>query len=192
LKTRRTNIALEKSAYLKFKHGDRIPDFQLIGTDDRIHYSKGFSGKAILIVFMCNHCPYVKPKVPFLVELQEKYQAAGLQIVAINTNNNPDYPEDSFPKMKAYSKKWNLNFLYLLDEDQQIAKTFDARCTPDSYLFNSEKKLVYHGRIDDQHGEPHSEQDTNELEDAIREVLETGGCTADENPSQGCSIKWNK
>jgi peroxiredoxin len=185
-------MSLEKSAYLKVKKGTQLPDFSLSGIDGKSHSPAEWkNARALLIVFMCNHCPYVIPKVAKLVELQKEYGPQGLQIIGINSNNNPDYPEDSFPKMKEFARTKKIDFPYLFDESQETAKAFDARCTPDPYLFDAEKKLVYHGRIDDRHGEPHSAAATNELEEAVKELLETGKCRVDENPSQGCSIKWN-
>ncbi len=169
-----------------------MPDFSLEGIDGKKHSSKDLNAKAILIVFMCNHCPYVRPKVAKLVELQQKYGKAGLTIIGINSNNNPHYPDDSFENMLPFASEFKINFPYLFDETQEVAHAFDAKCTPDLYLFNSEKKLLYHGRIDNCHEEPHTNKCTNELEEAISELLKTGKCTVPENPSQGCSIKWNK
>lgn len=171
--------------------GTKAIDFSLKGTDGKTYSLDSFKGKkALLIVFICNHCPYVVPKISWFIELQKKYQAKGLQIIGINSNDPKQYPEDSFEKMQKYSIDGKYNFAYLFDETQQTAKDYDAQCTPDLFLFNEKRELVYHGRIDDAHEKPHSSAKTNELEEAIIQLLNGKEITIQTLPSMGCSIKW--
>lgn len=179
------------SSYKVLGKDSRAPDFRLPGADGKEHSLEEFRGKkALLVVFMCNHCPYVQPKFGYLVELQNRYGPEGLQIVGINSNDTRNYPEDSFGKMKEYAEKEGFNFPYLLDESQEVARSYGAECTPDPFLFDSELKLKYHGRFDDAHGSPHSEGKTSEMEDAIKQVLAGEEVTVETLPSMGCNIKW--
>ncbi len=173
----------------KLKRGDKAPSFALKGVDGKVHSLEEFKGMPVLVIFMCNHCPYVKPKFPYLVELQEKYKGK-LQIIGINPNDAEKYPEDSFEKMKEYAERFGFNFLYLRDETQEVAKAYGAVCTPDPFLLDREHRIAYHGRIDDAHGKPHSEATTSELEEAIEQVLEGKEVSIPSLPSCGCSIKW--
>jgi peroxiredoxin len=168
--------------------GNKTPFFELKGTDNQIHSLNEFEGNPLLIIFMCNHCPYVVPKFSYINELQKKYPA--LKIIGINSNDQKGYPEDSFEKMKEYAQKNKFNFFYLADETQETAKKFGATCTPDPFLFNEKHELVYHGRIDDAHGKPHEEAQTKELEEAIIQTIEKKTVPVNEMPSCGCNIKW--
>jgi peroxiredoxin len=124
----------------KLKKGDIAPEFELLGIDDKKHTLKDYENyKGFLVIFMCNHCPYVKAKVDALNELYEKCG---------NSNDSMDYPEDSFDAMKQTAKEKKFQFDYLVDETQEIAKKYGAMCTPDPFLFNSKKELVFHGKID--------------------------------------------
>ncbi|MBU0590920.1 thioredoxin family protein [Candidatus Micrarchaeota archaeon] len=172
-------------------NGSVAPEFELPGVDGKTYSLAEFKGKkAILIIFMCNHCPYVVPKMPYFVELQEKYGKDGLQIIALNSNDAENYPEDSFEKMKEWADKEKFNFPYLYDETQQVATRYGATCTPDPFLFNKEMKLEYHGRFDDTHGKSHSEAKTSEMEDAIKQLLKGNEVIIQQIPSMGCNIKW--
>ncbi len=184
-------MSLEYSNDRVLERDNEAPTFDLNGIDGKNHSLEEFRGKkAVLIIFMCNHCPYVVPKMDYIVELQSKYGKQGLQVVAINSNDSVKYPEDSFEKMKEYAEKYKFNFHYLIDKTQEIAKAYGAMCTPDPYLFDSELKLKYHGRFDDAHAESHGEGKTSEIEDAIKKLLAGEEITAEFNPSCGCSIKW--
>jgi peroxiredoxin len=184
-------MTLTPSSYKLLVKGSKAPDFNLPGIDGKEYSLKDFKGKkAVLIIFMCNHCPYVVPKMDYLVELQDRYGPAGLQIVGINSNDAVNYPEDSFEKMKEYAERYGFNFPYLFDETQKIAKAYGAECTPDPFLFDGEMKLKYHGRFDDAHGKPHADGKTSEMEDAIKQVLEGKEVTVETLPSMGCNIKW--
>ncbi len=179
-------MVLTYSKY-KLKRGDDAPNFELKGIDDKVHSLREFEGKPVLIVFMCNHCPYVKPKFNYLNKLQSK-----IQVIGINSNDTEKYPEDSFEKMKEYSKKYGFEFLYLIDETQEVAKSYGAVCTPDPFLLDKKHKIAYHGRLDDAHGKPHEEATTAEIEDAINELYEKGKVSIASLPSCGCNIKFKE
>ncbi len=181
-------MVLTYSKYNVLKKGDKAPGFELKGTDNKMHSLKEFEGKSILIVFMCNHCPYVKPKFDYLNELQEKYEKF-LQVIGINSNSEV-VEEDSFENMKEYAETGKFKFLYLSDPTQETAKKFGAECTPDPFLFDSSHKLVYHGRFDDTHMYEHEEGNTAELEEALQQLIEGKKVSVKEEPSCGCNIKW--
>lgn len=169
--------------------GDSAPDFDLKGVDNNNHSLEHFKdSKALLIVFMCNHCPYVKPKMAELIRLQEKFNGK-LAVVGINSNESENYPEDSFENMIKEAKERNFNFAYLHDETQEVAKAYGAVCTPDPFLFDSERKLVYHGRLDDAMN-PDDVATKKEMEEVIGALLEDKEMNFEFRPSQGCSIKW--
>ncbi len=184
-------MSLTPSKYNVLKKGMKAPSFNLKGVDGEFHSLEKYPNKkAYLIVFMCNHCPYVKPKMSFLKYLHDEYESKGLQIFGINSNDTQAYGEDDFENMKRVAKEQGFGFPYLLDETQKVAKAYGAACTPDPFLFNSKLELVYHGRIDDAHGKPHEEATTNELEEAIQQVLEGKKVSVKEQPSYGCNVKW--
>ncbi|MBD3209923.1 redoxin family protein [Candidatus Micrarchaeota archaeon] len=184
-------MTLTPSSYKVLGKDGKAPDFSLPGTDGKQYSLEDFKGKkALLVIFMCNHCPYVRPKMDYFVELQEKYGPEGLRVVGINSNNAEEYPEDSFEKMKEYAEKNNFNFPYLYDGSQEVARAYGAECTPDPFLFDGDFRLKYHGRFDDAHGEPHSKGTSSEMENAIRDVLAGREVGVESLPSMGCSIKW--
>ncbi len=182
-------MVLTFSSYKVLQKGSKAPDFNLPATNEKKYSLKDFEEKNLLIIFMCNHCPYVVPKFDYFKKLEKKY-SKDLQIIGINSNDAEKYPEDSFEKMKQYSKEYNFNFVYLFDETQKVAKKYGATCTPDPYLFNKEKKLIYHGRFDENHGGSHNEAKTNEMELAIKQLIAGEKITIETLPSSGCSIKW--
>ena len=168
-------------------------DFSLKNYNGVFIDSKSFQNKnLLLIVFTCNHCPYAMAAWEILLNLQNKFENDGLQIIAINPNNNPDYPDDKFSEMSVCHKKYKLNFPYLIDEDQKIAKAYNAVCTPDPFLFSrSENKfsLFYHGRLNDNWKEPSNVKE-NSMELFILAALNKGLEPKKIFPSMGCSIKW--
>lgn len=174
----------------KLQLGDEAPDFSLPGIDEKTHSLQDFAdARALLVVFMCNHCPYVQAKFDTIKSLQDEFRDRGLVVVGINSNDTENYPEDSFEKMKQYAERYGFNFVYLFDETQEIAKKYGAECTPDPFLFDSQKKLVYHGRFDDAHG-PDKTPTTHEMKDAIQAILTSDFVKSDQKPSMGCNIKW--
>ena len=181
-------MVLLASEYNIVKHGDQAPDFRLPATDGKMYSLSHFkSAKAVLIIFICNHCPYVIPKINEMKRMAADYKEQGLVVIGINANEDVNYPEDSFEKMQKYAQQWQLNFLYLRDESQETAKAYGAVCTPDPFLFDRNFKLIYHGRIDDTHGK---EAGVHELHEVIGTFLQKGKISQKEKPSMGCSIKW--
>ena len=174
------------------KTSSKAPSFSLNGIDGRTHSLSEFkNAKALLVIFMCNHCPYVKPKIETIKTLQAKYKGEGLVVVGINANDAADYPEDSFEGMVKAANEKNFNFVYLHDETQQVAKAYGASCTPDPFLFDGEQKLVYHGRFDNAL-EPVQAATEFNMDDAIKSVLSGKKPKQDFLYSIGCSIKWKK
>jgi peroxiredoxin len=168
----------------------KIIDFNLLGIDNNYHSLKEYDNEKILIIiFMCNHCPYVKAVMGRLVEIQKKYLDKGVKLIGINPNDEITYPEDSFENMKLFAKEYNMNFPYLRDETQNIAKEYDAACTPDIYVYDSNRFLKYHGRIDD-NWKDENLVTQKELEKAIDFLLAGENIEFDQIPSLGCSIKW--
>lgn len=172
----------------KLKIGDEARAFELLGVDGKNYSLENFKGRPFLIIFMCNHCPYVKAKIDYIKELQREYENK-VTIIGINSNDAEDYPEDNFENMKKYAEEGNYNFVYLVDETQDVAKAYGASCTPDPFLFNSNMKLVYHGRINDQM-EPGDDVSEHDMKKAFNLVLENKEIDFEVHPSIGCSIKW--
>jgi len=174
----------------KLKTGDKAPDFNLKGIDDKNYSLNDFrDAKALLIIFMCNHCPYVKAKQQMIIDLQAKYKDKGMVIVGINSNESDNYPEDNFDGMVKTAEEKSFNFIYLHDETQEVAKAYGASCTPDPFLFDSEQKLVFHGRLNNQM-EPDQEPTEFDMDEAIAAVLEGKKPKHEFLYSIGCSIKW--
>ncbi|HJT83098.1 MAG TPA: thioredoxin family protein [Nitrososphaeraceae archaeon] len=172
----------------KLKTDSNAPFFNLIGVDGKMHSLNELNSKTILVIFICNHCPFVKAIIKDLVNLQDKFELNEFQVVAINSND-PNYEDEGFENMKKFSNEYNLNFPYLLDETQEIAKSFGAVCTPDPFLFDHERKLVFHGRINDANN-PESQAIRPIMEENIRKILDGQAIEKDFDPSIGCSIKW--
>ena len=177
---------LESSTYMK--QGSVAPDFTLQGINGENFSRDDVTGKSgLFVLFMCNHCPYVKARIDDVVKLHEEF-GGQIGFVAINSSD-PEYPGEGMENMKKFAQERRITFPYVLDEDGAIAKTYGATCTPDPFLFDSDMKLVFHGRINDAL-EP---QDTP-TEFTMRENMQKliNGETIDEwfNPSLGCSIKF--
>jgi peroxiredoxin len=173
-----------------FNLGSAIIDFSLKGIDGNIYSPSDYSDKDVLVVmFICNHCPYVLAVINRLVALQEKFARRGVQFIAINPNNPEVYLEDSFENMIKFADKNNFNFPYLVDETQETARAYDARCTPDLYVYDKNRILKYRGRIDDNWKEE-DKVTSNEMDNAIELLLEGKEIDFKQIPSIGCSIKW--
>lgn len=171
------------------KPGDMAPDFNLLGIDDKKHSLLEYKNhKAKLIIFMCNHCPYVQAKVDAMNEIYEKFKGK-IAMIGINSNDATKYPDDSFDSMKVFAKEKGLEFTYLVDETQEIAKKYGAVCTPDPFLFDSEGRLVFHGRIDNAM-KPEDKPTEKTMILNIEKVLSEKKIEKDFDPSMGCSIKW--
>jgi len=173
--------------------GTQAPEFELQGIDGHIYTLEDFEEKdTLVIIFMCNHCPYVQAIWPRLVELEQSYNDDdSVQFVGINPNDVSSYPEDSYEKMKEYADKYNMTFPYLQDETQQTAIDYSAVCTPDFFVFDKERKLVYRGRFDDAGASPDA-GDSQDLKDTIDSLLEDEEVQSTQYPSMGCSIKWKE
>ena len=179
-------VLLESEGSLKT--GDIAPDFSLKGTDDKIHSLNDYTQKGLLVIFMCNHCPYVKAKIEAIKEIHEKFKGQ-ISLVGINSNDSEKYPDDSFDSMKTVVDEKGIAFDYLVDETQEIAKKYGAVCTPDPFLFNSDRKLVFHGRIDDAMN-PDAIAKERVMINNIEKFLNGEKIEKDFDPSIGCSIKW--
>ncbi len=170
--------------------GTPAPAFSLPGVDGKTYSLDSFEDAELLVVvFTCNHCPYAKACEDRLIAIQRDYQDRGVQLVAINPNDDEKYPDDSFAKMKERAASKGFNFPYLRDETQEVARAYDAACTPDIFVFDRDRKLVYNGRIDDNWQEPEkvTRRDLREVLDA---TLEGRTVDFEHVPSMGCSIKW--
>lgn len=148
-----------------------------------------FGPKGLLINFTCNHCPYAIAVWPRFIKLARHAKSIGITTVAINPNINQNYPDDAPDKMIMKIKELGIDFPYLVDETQTIAKNFKAQCTPDVYLFDKDKKLVYHGRIDN-NWQDETKVTSQELKVAIAALANGKPVLKDQKPSMGCSIKW--
>ncbi len=169
----------------------KAPDFTLPGTDgtdwslDRIAGPKG-----TLIMFICNHCPYVQSVIDRIVRDAKDLQALGIGVAAISANDAQEYPQDSFANMKLEAGKHHFTFPYLYDESQYVAKAYGASCTPDFFGFNADLGLQYRGRLDASGRQAASPDARRELFEAMKQIAETGKGPKDQIASMGCSIKW--
>ena len=183
-------MAVEHSTMVPL--GTPASDFSLPGTDGKTYSLDSFQVKKVLVViFMCNHCPYVKAVLRRLINLQNKYEKQSVQLVGINVNDANKYPDDSPENMKALAEKKDLPFPYLFDASQETAKAYDAVCTPDIYVYGEERKLLYRGRVDDNWQHP-DEITRHDLKDAIEAILAGQPVNSDQVSSMGCSIKWKE
>jgi peroxiredoxin len=170
--------------------GWKAPDFNLPGVDGRNWSLADVCGpKGTLVMFICNHCPYVKAIRPRLVRDLRELKALGVNAVAIMSNDPTDYPEDGFEHMQAVAREFDFCFPYVQDATQAVAKTYGAVCTPDFFGFNAQLELQYRGRFDESRKETAADS-TRDLFHAMKLVVETGKGPVDQIPSIGCSIKW--
>ena len=167
--------------------GVMAPDFTLKGIDGMMHSLRDHKSKANLVVFICNHCPYVKARIGDIVALQGKFMSSELQIIGINSND-PNYTDEGFDNMVKFAKDYRLNFPYLIDESQDIARAYGAVCTPDPFLF-FDGKLAFHGKINDAL-EPEARPTVAVMENNVRKLIRGERLEKDFDPSIGCSIKW--
>lgn len=166
-------------------------DFALPGVDGKVWTLDDCRGeRGLLVMFICNHCPYVKAVLDRLIRDTRELQAEAINSVAIMSNDPSDYPEDSFDNMRRVSRELDFPFPYLWDETQAVAKAYGAVCTPDFFGYNSDLALQYRGRLDASRKQAAPAGARRELYEAMREVARTGRGPADQTPSMGCSIKW--
>jgi peroxiredoxin len=165
------------------------PPFDLPGVDGANHSLEEYADTpALAVVWSCNHCPYVQAWEGRMIELQREYGDRGFRLVAINSNDADAYPEDSFDEMQKRAERQGFNFDYLYDEDQSVLRAYGAERTPEVFLFDRDRKLVYHGAIDDSRDE--SEVSQRYLRVAIEAVLSGEEPPLPETPPVGCSVKW--
>lgn len=167
------------------------PDFTLKNIDGQMTSFNDVKGKnGTLVMFICNHCPYVKGITDRLSSTMKQLQDKGIGVVAIMSNDTENYPEDSFDNMKVFAEQNGFTFPYVIDETQEVARAYDAVCTPDFFGFNAEGQLQYRGRLDSSGKNPADGDTVPELLNAMAQVAETGTGPAEQFPSMGCSIKW--
>jgi peroxiredoxin len=171
--------------------GVQAPSFCLPGPQGKMVSIDDFKGApALLVVFMCNHCPFVMHILPQFVRLAQDYQRRGVGIVGISSNDVASYPQDSPQKMAELGEAMGMTFPYLYDESQEVAKAYGAACTPDLYLFDSNRRLVYRGQMDDSRPGNNRPVTGADLRAALDAVIEGRPVLGDQKPSVGCNIKW--
>lgn len=171
--------------------GWQAPDFSLPGIDGRSWSLQQVRGaKGTLIMFICNHCPYVQAVAERMVRDARDLQALGIGVAAIMSNDTIAYPEDSFDNMRLFATRHGFGFPYLFDESQQVARGYDAVCTPDFFGFDADMGLQYRGRLDASRRQTGPADAQRELFEAMRGVAETGCGPVEQVASMGCSIKW--
>lgn len=172
--------------------GEKAHAFELPATDGRRYRLDELKGpKGTVIVFMCNHCPYVKAVIDRLIEDAKVLAGIGVNTVAISSNDAAAYPADSFENMRRWAEEKRFPFPYLHDESQEVARAYGAVCTPDFFGYNADLELQYRGRLDESKREA-APGARRELVEAMRQVAETGRGPAEQIPSMGCSIKWKQ
>tara|TARA_B100000700_G_scaffold273221_1_gene317379 strand:- start:7066 stop:7617 length:552 start_codon:yes stop_codon:yes gene_type:complete len=182
-------MALTKTPICDF--GKKAEDFELNSTENKIISLNEIKGEnGTLVMFICNHCPYVKAVIKEIVEDCKKLSLLGVKAVAISSNDVKNYPEDSFDNMIKFSQNNNLIFPYLFDETQKIAKNYGAVCTPDFFGYNKDLKLQYRGRIRELKDLKPVGSGDSDLYKAMKQISETGKGPQDQIPSMGCNIKW--
>jgi peroxiredoxin len=168
-------------------------DFALPGVDGKTWTLQDCKGeKGLLVMFICNHCPYVKAIRDRIVRDTRELRHAGINAVAIMSNDPADYPEDSFENMKKVAEEFDFPFPYLLDESQEVARAYGAVCTPDFFGYNADLELQYRGRLDESRKEAAPADVRRDLFEAMKQVAESGNGPAEQIPSMGCSIKWKE
>ena len=173
--------------------GRMAVDFSLLSVDDRKHTLQSLKGdKGTVIVFICNHCPYVIAIAERLSFEARELKKIGVSTIAIMSNDVENYPEDSFENMKKFSEKYNFEFSYLYDSTQEVAKKFNAVCTPDFFGFNNKLELHYRGRIDSETMNNNNKEIKRELFYAMKMIVLTNKGPTKQMNSFGCSIKWKK
>jgi peroxiredoxin len=173
--------------------GAVAPDFDLPGVDGRHwNYAQAAGPEGLVLMFICNHCPYVKAVADRIAFEAQALAEIGVGSLAVNSNDAVAYPEDAFERMPAFARHHGFEFPYLYDETQALARACDAQCTPEFFGFDKERVLRYHGRLDASGRHAAGPQVQRELFDAMRQVAEGGHAPAVQHASIGCSIKWKR
>ena len=173
--------------------GLAAPDFDLPGVDGqryKLENSRGPNG--LLVMFICNHCPYVKAVIDRICRDTAELKSLGIGSIAIMSNDPTEYPEDAWPNMLRIARELNFPFPYVWDESQQVAKDYGAMCTPDFFGYNAQLQLQYRGRLDESRKDAATPTAKRELFEAMRQIAQTGQGPRQQIPSMGCSIKWRQ
>ena len=171
--------------------GWKAPSFTLPGTEGKTYSLEELRRpNGMLVMFICNHCPYVKAVIDRIVRDVDEMKALGVSAVAICSNDPVQYPEDSFDNMKRFANEHRFTFPYLFDESQDVARAYDAACTPDFFGFNSKLELQYRGRLDESRKEAAPANVRRDLFEAMKQIAATGQGPREQIASIGCSIKW--
>ncbi len=174
------------------KIGSKLPEFNLSATDGKNYSPNSFNlNKLLVVMFTCNHCPYVQAYEDRLIKLQRDFKDKGVAFIAINANDEKNYPEDNFDNMVKRAKEKGFNFPYLRDKTQEIARTFGAVRTPEIFAFDKERILCYHGEIDDNWKEP-EKVTRHTLKEAIEALLSDKSISEPETHAIGCTVKWSQ
>ena len=172
--------------------GWKARDFALKSVDGETYsFSRVRGPKGTLVTFICNHCPYVKAVISRLVDEAKALSTIGIGTIAINANDANSYPEDSFDNMRAFAAKYGFPFPYVIDETQEIARAYNAQCTPDFFGFNAKDELQYRGRLDASRTSLIANA-RRDLYEAMKQVADTGRGPDEQTPTMGCSIKWRR
>jgi peroxiredoxin len=181
---------MEEMKMARLSIGDGSIPFELPGVDDKTHSLQDYDDKhVVVVIFSCNHCPYVRAWEDRMVQIQADYADRGVQLVAINANDADKYPADSFEKMKERAEEKGFTFDYLRDESQEVARAYGAERTPEVFLFDKDRRLQYHGTIDDNYDNPYAVK-THLLRNALDAVLAGVKPITQETMPVGCTIKW--
>lgn len=172
--------------------GTKAHNFALLDTnsDKLVSLHDVASAKATVIMFICNHCPYVKHVLPELVQLANTYMAQGVSFVAINANDAEQFPQDGPQQMKALAQQMQFPFPYLYDQTQQVARNYQAECTPEFYVYDGNMRLAYHGQFDDSRPNNSKPVTGHSLSQALNTLLTGQSVSPEQLPSVGCGIKW--
>lgn len=171
------------------KMNTSCPDFKLLGMDGKWHSLQDFKDKPLIVMFICNHCPYVQAVEDRLIELYKQALDLGVQTVGICANDAEGYPEDSYDNLKKRWQQKSYGFVYLHDPSQKTAKAFTAVCTPDFFVYDAQHLLKYRGRLDDSPQDP-TKVTRNELLEAVKQIVNNQPVNFEQKASMGCSIKW--
>jgi peroxiredoxin len=173
--------------------GTKLPEFNLIGIDEKYYKNTDFSeNNGLLVMFICNHCPFVKHINGGLVDFTNDLMNKNIGVIGINSNDSSQekYAEDSIDKMKKYASELGYQFPYVVDEDQSVAKSFTAQCTPDFFLFNNHSELIYRGQFDFSRPGNNKPVTGESLNEAVELYLNSNETVSTQHPSMGCNIKW--
>lgn len=181
----------ETLSTFSLKPGDPAPDFSLPSPDGAIHSLDQVAGTAgLLVVFACNHCPYVVHLAEILGEMGRELDAMGIKVVAISSNDIANYPQDRPELMAEFARESRWEFPYLYDATQEVAKAYGAACTPDFFLFDGGRRLFYAGQLDDTRPGSGQAPDASDLRSAVSAMLDGKDPVTNSRPSSGCNIKW--